>query len=322
MTQLGEAVQIGMIVSEDSEHSEATCPWHQKKAGGSAKAMEEQAPDEDTHGAIPDNLGTKLGENLNNAGNKPPKAGHVWVAYAAGSTVAYKEGAKRKRVQTYQEDDEYIYEYPLQYAPHHLIPGNESLKGSKIVPYMGDNSVIAGYRKGQETKLKKGETINYDVNHANNGVWLPSPYALSNSNNWPALPGIQAIKQRKGTTLADQTEGFKRAYSAAAIEASGGRQFHMRHVDYSNHVRKILDAMADKLKILARKCPKAKDSEEDRKHNAPAALRNRLDALSARLDALLTGPLWRSPLFTDELSKEYLADMKEVRRSSRGLRVL
>jgi hypothetical protein len=187
---------------------------------------------------------------------------------------------------------------------------------------MGDNSVIAGYKKGQPTKLKTGETIGYDVNAAKNGVWLPSPYALSNSNEWPSAPGIKAIKVRRGMALADEAEDFKSAYVAASIEAGGNRQFHMRHADYSEKVREILDAMADKMKLLAKKCRVAQGGEEDGKFEAPAALKDRLDAVSNRLRRLLIGPVWRPPLYTDELTKEYADDLKVVRASMRGMRVM
>lgn len=321
MTQLGEGIDIGMFVGDDNAHSESTCPWH-KKSNASATEMEEQAPDEDTHGAIPANLGSKLGENMNAANTPPPSANKVWIPYQPFGTVAYMEAGRRKRVQVYEQVSADEYEYPLQYAPHHLIPGNESLKGSKIVPFMGDNTVISKYKKGQATKIKTGYSIGYNVNDAKNGVWLPSPYALSNSNVWPSIPGIKAILKRKGVAFADETEEFKQAYASAAIEIAGNRQFHMRHEDYSREVRKILDAMAAKIKLLAAKCAKAQDGEEDGKFEPPYALKDKLHGLSSRLRRLLIGPTWREPLFTDDLTVEYTKSLKKVRASTRGLRVM
>ena len=121
-----------------------------------------------------------------------------------------------------------------------MIPGNESLKGSKIVAYLGDNNVIKHYKKGVSSKIKDDHTVGYDVNRAENGVWLPSPYALSMSNQWPSLIGVMVVKKRLGETVANETEAFKHAYVAEAIRVSGNDQFHMRHSDYSNEVRKGL----------------------------------------------------------------------------------
>lgn len=322
MTQLGEAVAIGVFVSEDQTHSKATCPWHDETTASSADPMEDQLVDEDSHGAIPANMGKKLGSNLNKAGEKPPSADEVSIAYRAGETVAFKQAGKNKRVQTYEKVEVETYDYPLQYAPHHLIPGNESLKGSKVLAYMGAESVIGAYDPPSASKIKDGLSIGYDVNAAANGVWLPSPYALSMRNKWPSQDGLKVVLQRMKQVVVDESESFKRAYAAAGIEAAGHRQFHMRHEDYSAKVQEILDAMANKLRLLSAKCPVAAEGKEDGKFDPPAGLKVRLDALSGRMKTMLTGAVWRPPFFTDDLSEEYAASLKKVRRSARNLRVM
>lgn len=322
MTQLGESVDVGMFVSDDEKHSEATCPWHEPPPEGSAKAMDPQETDEDSHGSIPANMGKKLGNNLNAAEEKPPNADKVEIAYKAGAVLAFKQAGKNKRVQTYENVQAEVYQYKLQYAPHHLIPGNESLKGSDVLMYMGDDSVIGNYEPPDASQIKTGKSINYDVNAAENGVWLPSPYALSNSNKWPSQEGIEVILKRLNQTAVDAAESFKSAYVAASIEASGHRQFHMRHEKYSHKVQKILNAMGNKMDLLATKCPVADAGKEDDKFNPPGGLKAKLNGLSARLKTLLIGGIWRSPLFTDDLSSEYAESLKKVRRSTRGLRVM
>src|SRR6185503_4268509 len=136
--------------------------------------------------------------------------------------------------------------YDLQYAPHHLIPGNESLKGNAVVCFLGDDPSIEEFKGGQSSVIKEGFSTGYDVNLAENGVWLPSPYALSMKNEWPSAPGINVIKKRKGIDLAETTESFKHAYVAESIEETG-RQFHMRHKEYSTEVQNILGAIAERL---------------------------------------------------------------------------
>jgi hypothetical protein len=322
MTQLGEAVAIGMFVGDDKTHSKSTCPWHDEDPASSADPMEDQLVDEDSHGAIPANMGKKLGDNMKKAGDTPPSADKVEIAYKSGATVGFTQAGKKKKVQTYEEVTTETYEYPLQYAPHHLIPGNESLKGSGVLVYMGAESVISGYDPPGGSKIKDGKSIGYDVNAAGNGVWLPSPYALSNSNKWPSQDGLKVVLQRLGQVVVDETESFKSAYVAAGIEASGHRQFHMRHEKYSQKVQEILDAMANKIRLLSSKCPVADDGKDDGKFDPPVGLKTKLDGLSARMRSLLIGAVWRSPLFTDDLSKEYADTLKRVRRSSRKLKVM
>lgn len=265
---------------------------------GKSAVMEPQAPDEDTD-VMPKNLGTQLGKNLGN----PPR-GEVTIEYKQGTTLRFKQGRKMKTVQTYSKEDDCIYCYDLQYAPHHLIPGNESLKNSSVVPFLGDKNAIQHF--GTESHIKDGMTVGYDVNDAKNGVWLPSPYALSMSNQWPSDDGLEVIKKRHGQRVANETEALRMAYVAAAIEVSGNRQFHMRHVDYSKEVKKALNAIAERLALMAGgSCPIAAKSENDSKYDPPMGLPSRLNALSGNLRRLLTGSVWRSPIFTDKLTQRY-----------------
>lgn len=313
MTQIGEAVSFDMFVND--EHDEKTCPWHSNEKTAEAKPMDLQSPDEDTD-AMPKNLGTALGKNLDKDKKKSEvkKKNTVSIFYTQGSVVTWQSGRKRKRAQSYVENTQEV-EYELQYAPHHLIPGNESLKGSKIVNYLGDDDVIKNYKKrGNKSEIKKGQSVGYDVNQAENGVWLPSPYALSNTNQWPSIKGIQVILKRLGEIYHDQTEEFKHAYVAAAIEVSGGRQFHMRHTDYSNEVRDILDAMGTRIKLMSQhECPVAKKNVEKEKYDAPVGLTAHLNLLSANLERFLIGNQWHKPLYADNhMMEEYIKSLEKV----------
>ncbi|MDH5182037.1 MAG: AHH domain-containing protein [Gammaproteobacteria bacterium] len=310
MTQLGEAISVGDFVP-DEQHDENTCPWHSKEKSASPAVMEKMAPNEDSN-AMPANLGTKLGENLGKKEND-----EIWLQYKAKKPLEFNvkvKGEKKVKIaQGYAEDSVWEYAFDLQYAPHHLIPGNESLKGSQIVAYLGDDKVIKNFKKNISSKIKDKQSVGYDVNRSENGVWLPSPYALSMSNTWPSVDGIKIVKNKYGDTVANQTVSFKLAYVAAAIEKSGGHQFHMRHVDYSDKVRQVLDKMGRKLKLMAKgKCPEAKKSKDNGKFDAPMGLVARLDGLSRNLKKLLTGKVWRRPMFTDDkLMQEYIKGWKE-----------
>lgn len=309
--ELGEAVTTPGEFTNDV-HTESTCPWHQK-ADSKKKKMEAMNPDEDVPGAIPPNDGGTLGKNMKAAKDNPPTADSVWVTYKMGEELKFKAGKKEKIVQVYKKaKGDVEEEYDLQYAPHHLIPGNESLKGSPIVPFMGDDDVIEEYSEGQSTHIKEGFSVGYDVNSSDNGVWLPSPYALSNSNEWPAAPGIKVIKKRLGVRQAEETEDFKIAYVAAAIHESGNRQFHMRHNVYSQKVQEILKAVAERMKLMAKgECKIASKSKQDGKFDPPMGLVSRMNLLSGNMRRFLIGNVWRDPLFTDSMTKEYADDLKK-----------
>lgn len=323
--ELGESIAVTLFISDDEKHTEKTCPWHQKKKA-SAEPMEPQDGDDDADGPMPDNSGKKLGTNLKNAGKATPEGKKVSVFYVQGEVLRYPAGSKKKVIRIYEETVEEE-EYDLQFAPHHLVPGNESLKGSAVVAFLGDDSVIKNFKlKGKPSShIKKDMSVGYDVNAHKNGEWLPSPYALSMSNEWPAAEGINALRKREGEDVALETEAFKMAYAASAIEV-GRKQFHMRHADYSVKVREILDAMGAKVKLFAtRLCPLAKQTAEDKKFEPPAALGARIDALSGKLRGLLTGnpPTgWRNPLFTDELSSQYYQDYKGRKKKMPRLKVM
>src|SRR5437016_11980808 len=216
--EIGESIAVELFVANDKDHSEKTCPWHQKSSG-SAKAMDAQDGDEDADGQMPDNSGKKLGTNLSNEGKAAPR-GTVSVYYKQTEVLKYPAGRKKKKIQVYEESVEEE-EYELQYAPHHLVPGNESLKGSSVVQFLGDDDVIANFKlKGEPASvIKTGMSVGYDVNNDKNGEWLPSPYALSMSNEWPAADGIKALRKREGEEVALDAEAFKFAYAVAAIEA-------------------------------------------------------------------------------------------------------
>jgi hypothetical protein len=86
----------------------------------------------------------------------------------------------------------------------------------------------------------------------------------------------------------------------------------MSHTQYSIQVAAILDELAAKLRALTAsgKCDKAKDEDAD-KFDAPMGLVSRLHAVSSRMRNLLTGPVWRPPMFTDDTQMAaYIAHKK------------
>ena len=318
--EVGEPITTPEIFVSEELHNKKICPWHEQ-GGASSQQMDATDPDEDTE-QMPPNDGGKLGRNMTDEGDTPPSVNEVAISYQPSSTIKYKSGKKTKTAQTYVESDD-DEPYGLQYAPHHLIPGNESLKGSDIVSFLGDENAITNFAAGKPSHIKNGKSVGYDVNNAGNGVWLPSPYALSMKNNWPAEPAIRVLKRRKKTGLARTTEEFKAAYVAATIEVND-TQFHMRHKDYSTKVKEILDTIAERLALMAcGMCPIAAESGAgDDKFEPPGGLKARLVVLSSNLRRLLTGSVWRDPLYTDDMTREYADDLKHSDKQGRIAKVV
>jgi hypothetical protein len=314
--ELGEPVSPPDMGVSDS-HSESTCPWHNKDEA-KADPMDAADPDDDAKASMPANDGGKLGKNLTKGGEDPPAQRTVDVYYGEGAAI-FEAG--KKSIQPYVGSTSKV-TYDLQYAAHHLIPGNESLKGSELVQYLGDDDVINHFKGGQSSKIKKGKSAGYDVNNAGNGVWLPSPYALSMVNNWPGNTGISALKKRKGfdINVIRSTEDFQIAYIAASIEASGTpRQFHMRHNIYSKKVKDLLKAIATRLKAMTgSECPIAGKKSSDGKFDPPMGIMSRLNVLSANIKRFVVGSSWRDELFTDASNKKYLDDLNVLKTA--GLR--
>ena len=318
--EIGESVSPPEFVTQDQAlHDENTCPWCQpKKKQGKSEKLEGQSPQTDAVGAIPENDGGKLGRKLKRAKQAQPED-TIIIFYRKGAPVQYESGKDILSLVTYEKTaDSDGVPYRVQYAPHHLIPGNESLDGSTLVPFMGDDNAISEYSAGQASKIKAGGFIGYDVNSADNGEWLPSPYALSMRNDWPAEAEVQVVKRRTGLDLGPATEAFKAAYVAAAIAQSGGKQFHMRHLAYSEKVQGILKAVAERLALMSESgiCPEAqKGKADDGKFDPPYGLVARLSVLSNNLRRFLTGPLWRHPLYADAKTAEYADDLVATKRA-------
>jgi hypothetical protein len=174
---------------------------------------------------------------------------------------------------------------PSSTAAHHLIPGNASLKPSKL---MTENWL---WKDG----MAKGN-IGYDVNSRPNGEWLPGNYAV---RPWGPL-----------------NDGFKQTYAFTAIQV-WGRQFHDAHPDYSNEVKDALDKIALKLKLgqdvwCEEGQKKKEESPEER--NPLYTLVARLHTLSGRLKRFLVQPEsnWNVRLYTSRFSLLYVMSMNAM----------
>ena len=226
-----------------------------------------------------------------------------------GNNMGEKENTK---IQVIYPDSTSPVEEELQWAPHHLIPGNQSLKKSGVVPYLGCDKVIEKF--GSASKIEDEKTVGYSVNDASNGVWLPSPYALSMKGEWPTDPAK------------------KNAYVMAAIDSTGGNcQFHFNHKPYGDAVRPILDELGAKLQLITESgaCKEA-DANKSNKFKPPMGLKSRLNHISEQLRRITSGTkdgsptIWQPPFKDDTLVPEYvrLKGLKKIDNLKAKLDVL
>lgn len=184
----------------------------------------------------------------------------------AASKLGNKLGGKPQPVVKVNKKD-----FDVTVAAHHLIPGNASLKPSSIVQYIS------------KSKGKIAENIGYNVNSAQNGVWLAGWYAIS---GWGKL------------RVTD--DEFCRNYVEAAIRETRA-QFHDTHPDYSDHVLNKLEELVIEItkvgQALCEECKKIK--ENDGLLPPPYGLVNELNKISGSLRRSVTaGKKWKPPIIT------------------------
>jgi hypothetical protein len=157
-------------------------------------------------------------------------------------------------------------------AAHHLLPGNASMnKATELHKYMlwdGDDD------------LELEGPIGYDINSAENGVWLPGNYAVRKDTEF-------------GKNWSKFDDPFKNAYAVAAMERAGNLQLHDAHPEYNSNVLSTLNDIAKKLDEEWKdrsKCPICKEKLEN-KNRPPYGLVGRLNAVSAEHRKALKHPM-------------------------------
>jgi len=250
MTDIGEAVAVAAITKEDDE----PCWYCKEELAEIVDNEEDEGPEStgtnsDAIGKIPenkeDNNASKLGKNLISNGYSVPQ----WK-------VKHPDTKKHPNLNT-----------DIVAAAHHCIPGGASLAHA--------NDLHKFMRKDGPYSLSSD--IGYNVNHANNGVWLPGNYAVRGSNNPPF------DKNWSGYSTV-----FKNKYALDGMEKAHGRQFHDAHRKYNGKVKKTLISIASKLVAPDDKCPIC--NEKFDKSRPPFGLVGRLDLVSSEHKTMLTNP--------------------------------
>lgn len=290
--EIGEAIAFGM--HQGDAHDERACPWHGEHSAKEGAALEAASPPE--RASLQENRSSTLGRNLAANHEPEPPSFNVRVGYVAVGPAPGGAGGVRYRPSAEGA------EYPVQYAPHHLIPGNESLQGHPLLAWMAGDGKLGPYAaRAPASRLKPGQSIGYDINAAANGAWLPGPYAVVDAGGWTP-------KALHASGVAD----FKRAYAFAAMDVAG-RHFHFRHTAYSDFVREVLTKIEARADAESARCPEAKGGAGDGKFLAPQGLAARLDAVSRRLRPYVVG-MWNARVYTDnDAGPPYLAEVRARR---------
>lgn len=238
---------------------------------------------------------------------------------AGDSTILYEPLRKSASQEVYPETDEDEpikidgFTYPVTCAAHHLIPAQESLKKVKA---LHDWMV----HKDEPEPLTSGETsgivwadVGYDVNGAENGVWLPGNYAVggNGTGEWTYAPSALADNEEasvrtrrkpktsssKLTGLRHEIEDDNRKWQYVKQATKEFRaQFHDRHRDYSDFVIGILEKLAalyaDRKIKSETSCNECKERIKKFKKlgiPTPFILSQRLNGVSTRLRRYLVG---------------------------------
>lgn len=207
---------------------------------------------------------------------------------------------------------------PLTVAAHHIIPGKASLPKSTVRKYIWKSE---GTIKGD---------IGYDVDGAENGIWLPTHHAASSKMN-PEKDGDGQIRiGEQGVLVNDDDapeDSYAMSWSALSNKAKKykgddpnfaelfvprytqqamkllSRQFHDAHPKYNDWVKERLDRLAAQVESLSLGCSECQKSKEK---SPPYALVFRLNALSGTISGALLGSPRKSwgKVFTSVYAKK------------------
>ncbi|MEM9101695.1 MAG: AHH domain-containing protein [Pseudomonadota bacterium] len=277
MTQLGEAALIAKIL--EHKHDEEECPFCQKNEEVTSEGVSSKEQDWDEDERTQDSYWTarinndpgQLEKNMAKAGEPRPSDWDLQypVYDCSGQEIELPD------------------DHTVTPNPHHLIPGNESLKQSKqILRWI--------YADAEDSEIESD--INYDINNAQNGVWLPS-------NN--------AMRRNQIGSDVWECDTVKITYANAAQPGRGC--FHDRHADYSRFAVKLLNKIANKMGQQNMVCQYNTEKGSE-KHKPPYALVTRLNGVSLRLKSYLTQfnpDGFQPPLYTSKLVEMRVKIIKE-----------
>jgi hypothetical protein len=330
MTEIAEPVAIGMVDSNDVDcpfdHDNPTPPKTANYLIGSGGKLANKMAKRNSTLLYKEYRDRQYGsgrpEEIKNPRNC---SGHPLENKKRVVTIRYREGIEAK---------EHL--YPVTCAAHHLIPAQEALKSSSLLTFMVKKSVPEELKGGSYEKGKVWADVGYDVNGSENGVFLPGSYAVGGGRGGLGLwsgnddssdeedENADEVPDPASPTLEGElneisSKNWKWLYVSQAMKYAPG-QFHDRHEDYSNFVAEVLSKIFSdyvrkyKQSFVENQCPKCKEKKEKIEKDGiptPFGLVNRLNAVSDRLESLLTGPSWRTNVYTSKWVKAFMFAKKQ-----------
>lgn len=272
--EIGELVAVAV----DVPHTEGGCPFCRPKEEVNETNTLRPNYDEDTEADNDtDNHSGTLATNL---GSRPQAAVVPPIPKGEDAPVLDMQmaSAPARDWHAFTYDAGVI---PVLYGAHHLIPGNDALAKSTIYT----NKWLGPVDDGPSP-----ENIGYNVNSANNGIWLPGNYGV---RPW------KGIDPR-----------FQQAYAFLAMHDST-RQFHDAHRPFSSFIRSELNNLEKLLKKMKNDgcpgCGAGAKKDEPQYH-----LNSRLNAVSKHCSKSLQGRpnKWKPPAYTSawcELFSQFVA---------------
>jgi hypothetical protein len=332
MTQLGEAVQIGMV-----DEDEIKCPFdhlnpeppkvQNQFIGEGGKLATRMGNGTSTH--LYDPLKTVLDPVEN------PK-------YIVGHALFDKQKIVHVVDRDLVSGAKFDHYYPVTCAAHHLVPAQESLKVCRLLAFM--------VKKGEAGKLKDKDftagavwaNVGYEVNGIENGVYLPGSYAVGGGRGgmglWSENDDVPDSEDESASDLPDpaspllsgelneisETNRKWRYVRQAMFHGKG--QFHDRHEDYSRFIAEVLNKIfSDYRRQYTRSvreglCPDCKakaDKIKDVGIPTPFGLVGRLNALSQNIRVCLNGSTWRPNIYTSKWGAAFMRELKAGNKSAR-----
>ena len=135
---IGELVNV--VVNIGKEHSEQSCPWHEEKKSQHQKLLPANKEEDVPPPGLPKNNGGVLGKNI----GFEPEDLTVTVPFSETKPRIAKVKDKDKEIAEYIQD-EAAAPYDVVFSAHHIIPGNEALKGHPVLRWVGDTNGLGEY---------------------------------------------------------------------------------------------------------------------------------------------------------------------------------
>jgi hypothetical protein len=207
--------------------------------------------------------------------------------------------------------------WPVTCAAHHLVPSGDALAKTALLEWLikKGTTAQAGTKTGSLKTVngKVDNNVGYDVNGAENGVWLPGPYAMRGI--WTTFAAGTDAEDDPGGSGGAGMDGPAETHPAqfeyAVVTMKKARaQFHDAHRPYSKFVLDALNLVANKMREITdtAECEQCRDKIKNSGPPAPYSLIDRLNAISKRLrERLEGGPTgWKVNLWTSKWALEYM----------------